>query len=182
MNTQLAESRSPHRRPPEEEARPPLRPGPVPAHPPHRPGPLCGAERLDRSPVLPLGPLVRTRRARAGREPAGRRRRLAAHRRPDEPQVPGPHRPHRAHSPRGDVSPDRLPADEPSAQEGLLLLALPGRHALGSSLEARPPLVRPQPGAAPLARRHSPQPEIHPAGLLRRGHRIHVRRWHSPAS
>src|SRR5690348_2723419 len=99
---------------------------------------------------------------------------MAAHRRADEPEVLAADGARSLDPSGGHVPAAGVPAHQPADEEGLLLLALPGRHRIGTALETRPEAVRPH-AAGPARRGHpAAQPEVRAAGILRLRHRLDV--------
>src|SRR6185437_5408132 len=134
----------------QKEARPPRGAGSLAAHPGYRTMGLHGFERMDWGAVLHLGSLLRARRPGPLSSTACRRRVLAAHRRANEHQVLFLHRPCAADAPGRHVPVHGIRADEPAAEKGVLLLAVPRRGDLRAALEGRAQNLRPQPATTAL--------------------------------
>src|ERR1017187_4395463 len=137
---------------------------------------ICRSKRMPGGPVSSLGSLLRARRCWARRFQASWRRRLAANCRIDEYEVLPAHRT-RAVDPSGrDGTFHRISSDERSAQEGLLLLAVPRRSLFRAPMDARQKnlwtqFASPQMGGYSLA-----VAEISASRLLRLCNWHHVRR------
>src|ERR1039458_896606 len=98
---------------------------------------LRGSKRFHWAAIPSVGALFRARRPRVLCSSPRGSRRLAADRGTHEFQILPSDRPSVRHSSSGHVSVPWLSAHEPPLEEGVLLLALPGRNPIGEPLEGR---------------------------------------------
>src|ERR1700693_720256 len=128
---------------------------------------VFGFEWLAGNPIPSLGSLLRARRHGVKHDTTRRGRRLASHRRLDEHEIFLAHRACARNPPSGNGPVCCLHADEPTAQEGFLFMALPGWNPLRESLEAWKARIRPQSASTEMDRYSASRVEVPASCLLR---------------